>query len=97
MGGYEHNKDGVVVNALNGLPFDCIDAEHWLCKAWIAIKKTFNHYRNSLVPWPLDPSYHPIRLPYNVDEKDVWCDQEIQMIMENIVTAFEDATKKNSW
>jgi hypothetical protein len=47
--GYE-KVDGIVYNSVNLRPFSQIDAEHFLCKAWIIAKLTFGHNQISKIP-----------------------------------------------
>ncbi len=94
LGGYEKVK-GVVVNTLNGLTFNCIDAEHWLCKTWMLVKHTFQHYRNSLFPVPLQPHTHPIVWPVSITGDQYLKDEKVDTIMEKITSVFTTRTNLN--
>ena len=90
VGGYVRcNESGKVVNKVNGLPFNVTDAEHWLCKSWVIVKKTFNHYRNSMYPVPLEPHYHPIKWPKHDTPTTITSDIVVDKIMEEITDKFE--------
>ena len=87
IGGYKRKGDKVV-NMVNGLLFTAIDAEHWLCKGWIVIKKTFNHYRNSKYPTPLEPHYHPIKWPGTGTPENITSDEVVDRVMMGITQQF---------
>ena len=93
IGGYERNSDNVVVNKVNGLPFNVTDAEHWLCKAWVIVKKTFNHYRNSMYPVPLEPHYHPIKWPGRKTPLSITNDGKVDGVMQDIIELFHKWTE----
>ena len=96
IAGYHRNKKNVVINKVNGLIFGVTDAEHWLCKSWVLIRKTFNHYRNSLYPVPLQPFYHPIRYRGDNVPDSITCDRVMDKIMKEATDTFERcAIKKN--
>jgi hypothetical protein len=79
--GYQKTPQGDVVNILNGRPFNATDAEHFLCKAWVAAKLTLGHYRNSLRPQSTKPHCHPMMQKVE--------DEALSKIMENIVIAYK--------
>jgi hypothetical protein len=91
--GYQRRVDGEVINPANGFAFGFTNAEHFLCKGWIMIKKTFHHYRNSLYPNPTEPHYHPLRMLENdrgrnfFQEKwwDEWFDRIVKAFFETAV------------
>ena len=85
VGGYQRQDDGRVENVVNGLLFSAVDAEHFLCKAWIHVKKTFNHYRNSSRPIPLMPHSHPVRWPTHFQCNDITNNAHITTIMNKVV------------
>ena len=88
IAGYRRMNKNLVVNKVNGLPFGVIDAEHWLCKSWVITRKTFNHYRNSLYPVPLQPYYHPIRYRGENVPDSITRDTVMDKIMEEATTTF---------
>ena len=92
IAGYYRDRHGKVRNTVNGLLFSPTDAEHWLCKGWILVKKTFNHYRNSRYPKPLEPHLHPIRYPRVKLDKNIIGDNEIDSVMTNITNNYEVLT-----
>ena len=93
IGGYKQNSKNVVVNKVNGLPFNVTDAEHWLCKSWVIVKKTFNHYRNSMYPVPLEPHYHPIKWPGNETPTTITNDSVVDSVMQDIIELFHKWTE----
>lgn len=96
LGYYRDDSNGmepIVRNMVNDLCFSATDAEHWLCKGWIIIKKTFNHYRNSKYPTPLEPHLHPIKWPSVQIAHDIMSDETIDSIMERIVSMYEELTE----
>ena len=96
IAGFHRDKNGKVRNIVNGLLFSPTDAEHWLCKGWIMVKKTFNHYRNSRYPKPLEPHLHPIRYPRVNLHRSIISDVEIDNVMSNITKNYELETNKGS-
>ena len=96
IGGYFRDDNGVVVNKINGLPFGCTDIEHWLCKTWILVRKTFNHYRNSMYPVPLEPFYHPIKWPRNNTPSSILKDNIMDAAMKEATDAFEKCVKESA-
>lgn len=87
LAGYKRIRKGVVVNILNGRPFNATDAEHFLCKAWVAAKLTLGHYRNSLRPNSTKPHCHPM-----IQEVE---DESLSKIMDDIVRAYEECLESN--
>jgi hypothetical protein len=97
--GYKRREcDGVVINPATGHPFSCVNSEHFLCKGWIVIKKTFNHYRNSKYPTPLEPHLHPIKMPDTLQGRTYfsdhyletcWISQTIEAFRETVCHATE--------
>ena len=77
-----------MVNKVNGLPFNVTDAENWLCKSWVIVKKTFNHYRNSMYPVPLEPHYHPIKWPGRKTPLTITNDSVVDGVMQDIIKLF---------
>ena len=89
IAGYHRDGKGMVLNRVNGLPFGLTDAEHWLCKSWVLARKTFNHYRNSLYPIPLQPFYHPIRFRGAGVPDSIRKDKVMDTIMKEVTDSFE--------
>jgi hypothetical protein len=84
IAGYKKDKAGVVVNRLNGRPFNASDAEHFLCKGSVLAKLTLGHYRNSKYPMSAKPWCHPIKLTREEQPYDAFtC-----AIMEHIVKSY---------
>jgi hypothetical protein len=50
---------GDVVNIVNERPFSDVDAEHYLCKAWLIAKLTFGHNRIAKYPKQCNNHTHP--------------------------------------
>jgi hypothetical protein len=61
LGYYKDSKSIGVFNLVNDRNFSGTDAEHILCKGWLAGKYTLGHYRNVRHPQPTKPHCHPIR------------------------------------
>jgi hypothetical protein len=84
IAGYIRGTDGVVVNCVNGRPFNASDAEHFLCKGSVLAKLTLGHYRNSKYPLSAKPWCHPMKLT----KEDEPYDEFTSGIMENIVQSY---------
>jgi hypothetical protein len=69
---------------VNDLPFSYVDAEHFLCKGWILVKKTFGSYRNSKYPNSLEAHLHPIKWPDDPKVEYIATDEDISKIMQMI-------------
>jgi hypothetical protein len=88
--GYRRDHHNLIKNVVNGRTFNCTDAEHFLCKAWIIAKYTFPQYTASVQPLSSKPHCHPIKtgcaetfqLPYMTD------------IMMDIIALFEARTDR---
>jgi hypothetical protein len=64
----EKNGD-VVQNIVIGRPFSGVDAEHFLCKAWIVAKSTFGNSRLSKYPRLCNAHTHPSPVIHAIREK----------------------------
>jgi hypothetical protein len=78
-----------VVNMVNGRPFNVVDAEHFLCKAWIMAKYTMCPYRNyKKHPNQCNAFTHPSRTLHQLK------DQLTDAIMAEIKNAFAKIANK---
>jgi len=84
IAGYRKDDKGVVVNCMNGRPFNASDAEHFLCKGSVLAKLTLGHYRNSKYPLSAKPWCHPMKLTRVVQPYDAFTTG----IMETIVKSY---------
>jgi hypothetical protein len=73
--------DNEVENIVNGRPFSGVDAEHFLCKAWIVAKSTFGNSRLSKYPRLCNAHTHPSPVIHAIGEK----------VTENAMEAMETA------
>jgi hypothetical protein len=90
--GYKRREcDGVVIYPATGHPFSCVDSEHFLCKGWIIVKKTFNHYRNSKYSTPLEPHLHPIKMPDTIQGRTYFSHDYLETWISQIIEAFQEA------
>jgi hypothetical protein len=66
------NKVGEQVNNIvNNRPFNAVDAEHFLCKAWLITKLTFGPSRISKYPRLCNAHTHPSRVLHELSDKNV--------------------------
>jgi hypothetical protein len=72
IAGYRKDDKGVVLNCMNGRPFNASDAEHFLCKGSVLAKLTLGHYRNSKYPLSAKPWCHPMKLTRVVQPYDAF-------------------------
>jgi hypothetical protein len=78
-----YNKIGVQVNNIvNNRPFNAVDAEHFLCKAWLITKLTFVPSYISKYPRLCNAHTHPSRVLHGL------CDDYVSMIMKSIGDAY---------
>jgi hypothetical protein len=61
--------DDAVHNIVNGRPFSGVDAEHFLCKAWIVASSTFGNSRLSKYPRLCNAHTHPSPVIHAIGEK----------------------------
>jgi hypothetical protein len=83
-----YRKGHSIYNRVNDLELSCIESEHLLCETWKLARKTFNHYRNSLVPMSLEPFLHPIKWPEDEEVHFISQDKAVHSIMQDIVDTF---------
>lgn len=88
IAGYKRDGEGIVVNLVNGRPFNASDAEHFLCKAWMIGKLTLAHY-NTKFPRPTRPHCHPVKL---TKDENPEC-TEVDIVMLGITAAFQAQRK----
>ena len=88
IAGYKRDGEGIVVNLVNGRPFNASDAEHFLCKAWMIGKLTLAHY-NTKFPRPTRPHCHPVKL---TKDENPEC-TEVDIVMLGITAAFQAQMK----
>jgi hypothetical protein len=64
--GVEKNGDDIL-NVVNTRPFSAVDAEHFLCKAWIITKSTFGSSNLSNYPQLCSAHTHPSPVLHAID------------------------------
>jgi hypothetical protein len=79
--GYD-KVDNVVLNVVNKRPFSGVDAEHFLCKAWIIARLTFGNSQLSSYPNQCSAHTHPSRVLHEM------ADDEISNHMQGIERAY---------
>jgi hypothetical protein len=67
--GYKKQTQNTVINVVNGRPFNCSDAEHFLCKAWLNAKVTFGNYRIIQYPKQCNSFTHPSPVLHRLNNK----------------------------
>jgi hypothetical protein len=77
--------NGVVRNMVNGQQFSGVDAEHFLCKAWVIAKHTMGPYRNSQSdPTQCNCYTHPLHTLHQYE------DVITQEVMSSIEACFQN-------
>jgi hypothetical protein len=77
-----------VTNTVNGRSFSEIDAEHFLCKAWLIAKLTFGHYRISKHPELSSHYTHPSPVVHSLT--DVHVSECMRKIVESYKSCIGD-------
>jgi hypothetical protein len=81
MLGYEKKGDAIV-EMVNQRPFSAVDAEHFLCKAWIVAKSTLGCSRLSSHPKQSSAHTHPSPIIHRK------ADEVIETVMSKIEDAY---------
>ena len=90
--GYRRVTDAdkpLVLNVVNGRPFNSTDAEHFLCKCWLIAKYTLPHYTASVQPLSSKPHCHPIRKGISTIQFPY-----MTVIMKQVIAAFEASDRR---
>jgi hypothetical protein len=88
--GCKVDKSQLVTVALNDRPLCPVDAEHFLCKLYIAISKTLSVRSSSKTPVSCKPGLHPVCF---LQSEPHWDDEHVRTIMMDIIESFDQATK----
>ena len=80
------DSEGTVCVALNGRPFGLQDVEHFLCKLYIGITKTFSSRSSSKSPDTSKSGLHPIDFG---DYDCAWDDSNVCIILRDAVDTFD--------
>jgi hypothetical protein len=85
-----YKVDNVVLNVVNKRPFSCVDAEHFLCKAWIISRLTFgNSQLSTTYPKQCSAHTHPSRVLHNL------ADDEMSNHMQEIERAYTSCMERD--
>jgi hypothetical protein len=87
--GYCKQPNGSITSIVNGRPFDCTDAEHFLCKAWLNAKITFGNYRIIQYPKQCNSFTHPSPVLHRLNNEIV---NKIMHEMEHEYLSLKDET-----